>query len=133
MSKRPCNPTADPAACTAVDRSSRPAPSKHHRPGAEQPGECGGRDEAARAAEVPHAASPTNACAWLLAESLVLAVRLYQRTLGLVLGGHCRFYPSCSNYFILAVRKHGPLKGALKGIGRILRCHPFHPGGFDEP
>ncbi|RMG32168.1 MAG: membrane protein insertion efficiency factor YidD [Planctomycetota bacterium] len=66
-------------------------------------------------------------------EALVLAVRGYQCSLGLILGGHCRFHPSCSNYFILAVRKYGPLKGTIKGIWRILRCHPFHLGGIDEP
>lgn len=96
-------------------------------------------DPAASSAEPTSSAAPQHAvrapggCSRLIVESLVLAVRIYQRTLGLILGGHCRFYPSCSNYFILAVRKHGPLRGTIKGIGRILRCHPFHPGGIDEP
>ncbi|MCD6422822.1 MAG: membrane protein insertion efficiency factor YidD [Elusimicrobia bacterium] len=46
---------------------------------------------------------------------------------------HCRFYPSCSNYFLLAVQKYGFLKGTLKGILRILKCNPFFKGGIDFP
>ncbi|MCA9165237.1 MAG: membrane protein insertion efficiency factor YidD [Planctomycetales bacterium] len=66
---------------------------------------------------------------WLL----IVAVRGYQVTLGPFLGGHCRFTPSCSNYFIQAVQKHGPWRGTLKGIWRIIRCNPFTPGGLDPP
>jgi len=69
----------------------------------------------------------------LLAWFLIAMVRLYQVSLGLFLGGRCRFEPSCSNYFIQAVEKYGPLRGAWKGICRIGRCHPFHPGGYDPP
>lgn len=64
---------------------------------------------------------------------LILMVKLYQITLGPFLGGRCRFYPSCSYYFIEAVRKHGPVKGALRGLFRICRCHPFCEGGYDPP
>lgn len=73
---------------------------------------------------------------WLLAapgELLILPVRGYQMFLGPLLGRHCRFHPSCSNYFILAVRKYGPIVGAWKGACRIGRCHPWHPGGYDPP
>lgn len=64
---------------------------------------------------------------------LIAGVRLYQVVLGPFLGGHCRFVPTCSHYFIMAVKKHGPWKGAWRGTLRVLRCHPFHPGGFDPP
>jgi hypothetical protein len=64
---------------------------------------------------------------------LIGMVRLYQITLSPLFGQRCRFYPSCSNYFILAVQKHGPLRGSLKGVGRICRCGPWHPGGYDPP
>lgn len=43
----------------------------------------------------------------------------------------CRFYPSCSTYTLEALRKYGPFKGSYLGIRRILRCHPFNPGGYD--
>ena len=66
---------------------------------------------------------------WLM----IVAVRGYQIILGPFLGGRCRFTPSCSNYFIQAVQKHGPWKGAWRGVLRICRCHPCHPGGEDPP
>jgi hypothetical protein len=64
---------------------------------------------------------------------IVTAVRLYQVVLGPILGGRCRFYPSCSNYFIEAVRKYGAVRGSCKGIWRIARCQPFCRGGYDPP
>lgn len=71
---------------------------------------------------------------WSLpADLLVLFVRLYQRFIGPMLGKHCRFHPSCSEYFILAVRKYGALSGSVRGAWRILRCHPFNRGGYDPP
>lgn len=71
-----------------------------------------------------------NAC---LAAFLIGGVRFYQTCLRPLLPSVCRFYPSCSEYFILAVRKHGPVQGACKGIGRICRCHPWSAGGYDPP
>lgn len=64
---------------------------------------------------------------------LILLVRAYQLLVRPVLPSVCRFYPSCSEYFILAVRKYGPWRGAWKGIRRIGRCHPWNPGGWDPP
>jgi putative membrane protein insertion efficiency factor len=64
---------------------------------------------------------------------LIGGVRCYQLLLSPFLGRNCRFTPSCSNYFIQAVRKYGPLKGSLRGIWRICRCNPFNPGGEDPP
>ena len=64
---------------------------------------------------------------------LIGGVRFYQLFIGPLLGRHCRFEPSCSHYFIQAVNKYGAVRGAVKGIGRICRCHPWHPGGFDPP
>lgn len=67
--------------------------------------------------------------------SLVLigCVRLYQIFLSPIMGRFCRFQPTCSNYYIQAVRKYGPVVGSWKGALRICRCHPFHPGGYDPP
>ena len=67
------------------------------------------------------------------ANLLVGSVRVYQWTISPLLGPRCRFHPSCSEYFIGAVRKYGVLSGTVRGVGRILRCHPFHPGGYDPP
>jgi putative membrane protein insertion efficiency factor len=69
----------------------------------------------------------------IVASLLIFAVRCYQVLLGPLMGGRCRFTPSCSHYFIEAVRKYGPLRGASKGVLRICRCHPWHPGGYDPP
>jgi putative membrane protein insertion efficiency factor len=69
----------------------------------------------------------------LLALVLILVVRVYQVVVRPVLPRVCRFYPSCSQYFILAVRKYGPLVGGWKGVCRICRCHPWNPGGHDPP
>lgn len=69
----------------------------------------------------------------LLAAVLIAAVRCYQLAVRPLFPAVCRFSPSCSEYFILAVHKHGPLRGASKGIHRLCRCHPWHPGGFDPP
>jgi hypothetical protein len=66
---------------------------------------------------------------WLL----IAAVRLYQIFLSPVLGRQCRFLPTCSQYFILAVKKYGAVRGSCRGVLRICRCHPFHPGGYDPP
>ena len=68
-----------------------------------------------------------------LAGLLILAIRAYQVTLSPLIGPVCRFEPSCSRYMIGAIRKYGVLKGVWKGTGRILRCHPWHPGGYDPP
>ncbi|MCU0539207.1 MAG: membrane protein insertion efficiency factor YidD [Desulfobacterales bacterium] len=59
------------------------------------------------------------------------AIRAYQLTLSPVLGPACRFYPSCSEYTLQAISRHGPTRGLLLGLKRLLRCHPFHPGGVD--
>jgi len=68
-----------------------------------------------------------------LAGLLILAIRAYQVTLSPLIGPVCRFEPSCSRYMIGALRKYGVLKGVWKGTGRVLRCHPWHPGGYDPP
>jgi putative membrane protein insertion efficiency factor len=64
---------------------------------------------------------------------LILVIRVYQHTLSPLLGPVCRFEPSCSRYMIGSLRKYGLLKGLARGIGRILRCHPWNPGGYDPP
>lgn len=62
---------------------------------------------------------------------VVSSIRAYQRFLSPLLPPSCRFSPSCSRYTLLAVRKHGVLKGGLMGTWRLLRCNPISKGGFD--
>lgn len=63
----------------------------------------------------------------------VKAVRFYQRALSPLLGNNCRFQPTCSEYMIGAIGRYGLFRGVLRGIWRILRCHPFNRGGYDPP
>lgn len=64
---------------------------------------------------------------------LIGLVRVYQWTLSPLLGRHCRFEPSCSAYLVEAVRKYGAVRGGFRGLLRLVRCHPWHPGGYDPP
>jgi uncharacterized protein len=62
---------------------------------------------------------------------LTLIIRCYQLTLSPLIGPSCRYFPSCSEYARQAILRHGPAKGMLYALNRLLRCHPFHPGGVD--
>lgn len=62
---------------------------------------------------------------------LIFFIRIYQKCLSPILPGRCRFYPSCSQYWIDALKKYGLLKGVWRGLKRISKCHPWHPGGYD--
>lgn len=64
---------------------------------------------------------------------MILLVRGYQHLLRPVLPPMCRFEPGCSEYFILSVKKHGPVVGCVKGAWRICRCNPWNKGGYDPP
>jgi uncharacterized protein len=68
----------------------------------------------------------------VVARALVAPIRLYQRLISPLLGPRCRFYPSCSEYAARAILRHGPLRGVYLGVRRVLRCHPWNPGGVDE-
>ena len=58
-------------------------------------------------------------------------IRGYQRFISPLFPPSCRYYPTCSNYSVQAIQKHGAIKGSIMGISRILRCHPFVKGGYD--
>lgn len=62
---------------------------------------------------------------------LIWLIRGYQLLLSPFLGNHCRFYPSCSSYAMSAIDTHGVVRGCWLAIRRLLRCHPWHEGGFD--
>ncbi len=62
---------------------------------------------------------------------LIGLIRFYQRFISPFKRPCCRFYPTCSEYTIEAIRKYGFFSGAFLALKRILKCHPFHPGGYD--
>lgn len=62
---------------------------------------------------------------------VVYLIKLYQLYISPLLGNNCRFIPTCSEYTRQAVDKYGIIKGSLKAIKRILKCHPFNDGGYD--
>jgi putative membrane protein insertion efficiency factor len=67
----------------------------------------------------------------VIARALVGLIRVYQGVHVAFFRGSCRFYPTCSHYAYQAIARHGLLKGGGMSVWRILRCQPFHPGGFD--
>jgi putative membrane protein insertion efficiency factor len=67
----------------------------------------------------------------MITRLLLLPIRLYQRLISPVLGPHCRFAPSCSHYAAEALQLHGPLRGTVLAVRRVLRCHPWNAGGHD--
>ncbi len=66
-----------------------------------------------------------------LREMLILLLQTYQKTLSMAFGPSCRFYPSCSCYAIEAIERHGVIHGGWLTLKRLIRCHPFNPGGYD--
>jgi uncharacterized protein len=69
----------------------------------------------------------------MLSRLLVAIIRLYQLTLSPLIGPCCRFEPTCSRYAAICVERFGPWRGALLGLQRICRCHPWGGHGFDAP
>ncbi|CAH0417340.1 membrane protein insertion efficiency factor YidD [Periweissella fabaria] len=64
-------------------------------------------------------------------KAFIKFVRLYQKLISPLFPPSCRYYPTCSNYALVALEKHGAMRGTLMAVARILRCHPFVPGGYD--
>lgn len=67
----------------------------------------------------------------MLNRILIALVQLYRWCLSPMLGQNCRFHPSCSQYALDALRQHGAMRGSWLALRRLLRCHPWHPGGYD--
>lgn len=69
----------------------------------------------------------------MLKSLALFCIRVYWWTLSPILGGACRFQPTCSRYTYACIERFGALRGSWLGARRIARCHPFHPGGYDPP
>lgn len=74
---------------------------------------------------------PNGYVAAIMRVILIRLVRGYQLAISPLLPASCRYYPTCSAYALEALERYGALKGMRLAIGRILRCHPFRPGGYD--
>jgi len=62
---------------------------------------------------------------------LIKVIKLYQKYISILFGRRCRFYPTCSQYAIEALDKYGLVGGFFKAMKRLVKCNPFHPGGYD--
>ncbi len=67
----------------------------------------------------------------LPARAMLCAIRFYRKHISPCLPPSCRFYPTCSQYALTAISRYGALKGGFLAVKRILKCNPFHPGGYD--
>ncbi len=67
----------------------------------------------------------------MMSRVILGAIGAYRYAISPLLGRNCRFYPSCSEYAMEAVRRHGALRGSWLALRRVGCCHPFHPGGYD--
>jgi putative membrane protein insertion efficiency factor len=67
----------------------------------------------------------------MLRKLAVAPILFYQRVISPLLPRRCRFVPSCSEYAVQAIRKHGIARGAWLAVRRVLKCHPLHRGGYD--
>lgn len=90
-----------------------------------QRSDCAANDE-------PQAMEPSSSLPrrWVIVVPL-MAIRAYQQFFSPLLGAHCRFAPSCSEYARSALLRHGLWRGSFLALQRLLRCHPWHPGGWD--
>ncbi|MEA3295603.1 MAG: membrane protein insertion efficiency factor YidD [Patescibacteria group bacterium] len=69
----------------------------------------------------------------MLKQYIIKTIKFYQIFISPLIGKHCRFYPSCSEYGCLAIQKFGTIKGCWKTLKRVIRCHPWNKGGIDMP
>ena len=67
----------------------------------------------------------------MLNQVLIIMIKGYRLFLSPLKPPCCRFVPTCSEYALMALQKHGAVRGTVMALKRIIRCHPFHPGGYD--
>jgi putative membrane protein insertion efficiency factor len=68
---------------------------------------------------------------WVIKEVIIGLIYIYQSTFSILFGPCCRFTPSCSSYASQSIQRFGILKGTRLALRRLIKCHPFHPGGYD--
>jgi len=68
---------------------------------------------------------------WNLNGLVLILIHIYKNTFSIIFGPCCRFTPSCSSYALLSIQRFGILKGAKLTFKRLIKCHPFNPGGYD--
>jgi hypothetical protein len=118
--RAPGTDAADVTSATLVSRESSTAATPVSR-------ESGTATFVSRESGTEDVPKPTTTAAKVLS----LPIVAYRRWVSPALPARCRFYPSCSAYALTAIARHGPVRGIGLAIWRLLRCHPFHPGGFD--
>lgn len=91
----------------------------------------GGLIRDGRTPHAPLVSRPLSRAARLANTPFLTLIALYRVTLSPIVGGQCRFHPTCSRYAQDAYRLHGPVRGSSLTLRRILRCHPLNPGGYD--
>ena len=79
----------------------------------------------------PDTASGAGRVGHTMGRSLRAVLRIYRLYVSPAIGSRCRFHPTCSRYAMVAIQQHGPWRGSLLALRRVLRCHPLHPGGLD--
>lgn len=67
----------------------------------------------------------------MLKTAFIVLIQTYQHFISPLKGPSCRFFPSCSSFALEAISKYGAVRGGLMALGRLSRCHPFNPGGYD--
>jgi hypothetical protein len=67
----------------------------------------------------------------IVGKMFIFIIRCYQFVISPLFPQSCRFSPSCSEYSVTAIKRYGPIKGTVLSLKRIIRCHPFNPGGYD--
>ncbi len=76
--------------------------------------------------------TPLDKIKGIIKSLVILPIKFYKKFISANLPARCRYYPTCSNYAIQAIEKHGAIKGIILGAWRILRCNPFSKGGIDH-
>ncbi len=84
-----------------------------------------------KSVEYSTASVPRHNLSHYLAYPLIIVIYLYRYTLSPIIGNQCRFDPTCSHYAEDALKKYGAFRGSLMAVKRILKCHPWHEGGYD--